>query len=104
MDLSRMGSWLATSLLRIIRDRLGAKVPDLGNMFLWTSGGSKTSIVEDFASRFSGAFGTRLTGLIGSIDREAWTNVDLPMAGVYEKPNPEFDDFVASLIRGGLET
>jgi hypothetical protein len=104
MDLSRMGSQLATWLLGQIRDMLGAEVHDLGDMFIWTAGKSKTIIAEDFASRFSGAFGTRLTGLIGAIDREAWTNVDLPMVGVAEKPNPEFDDFIASLIRVGLET
>jgi hypothetical protein len=104
MDLSRMGSSLATWLLGVIRDKLGAGVNNLGNMSLWIAGGQKLSTVEDFSRRFSGSLGTRLTGLIGAIDREAWINVDLPMIGVADEPNPEFDDFVASLISGGLET
>jgi hypothetical protein len=103
MDLSRMGSWLATCLLGKIRDKLGAKVHNLGNMSRWISGGQKQSFAEDFASRFSDTLGTRLTGLTGAIDRETWINVNLPMIGIVKKPNPEFDSFVASLISGGLE-
>jgi hypothetical protein len=103
MDLSRMGSPLATWLSGQIRDRLSVEIHDLGDLFIWTAGGSKLSIVEDFSRRISGVLGTRLTGLIGAIDRKAWVDVDLPMIGVVQTPNSEFDDFVVSLISGGLE-